>query len=582
MGDERERGGEAEGWRERVGRRKGSSVDGHAGHTPTQPGAFPPAARARILDLLFDPVKGLGFEIARYNVGGSGPGSPDTTNGNFRAGADVPCYQRPDGTFDWDADAAQRAILLGARDRGASNFEAFANSPPYWMTVSGRASGAAWGCAGNLARPSIPAFVDYLVGVVDHFRTTYGLTFKTIAPFNEPREVCWWVGTNQEGCRFRLPDQRRVMATLADALRGTGLADAGVRLAASDENRVDRAVSSLEAALGRSIVVRYGPDGAPYAKLKGLADDDVSLIAHVSTHAYNGLGSRAALRAVADFASVPVWMSEVGYGSAPPSKVHGALELATNVAADINVMGAAAWVYWQAVEDLDGGAWRGLAKLTPISSLGFRTLFMLSQLVSAARQRIASIRVRAREGAAAAEEYARPWWGLLLVSFSGSAGPPDHIVVSKQYHGLAHYSKFVRVGDRILRVPSERAKDTVAVLSADGARATLVATNDASTPRRMTFDVHPFLLANSKTKPSKKGGATPRALRAEIDSARSADAADDTPVPAATARWWVTDAERDVMEVDPVSLEAGGSGLLEVDLPPRSVSTLVLSVGKKK
>lgn len=551
---------------------------------PLFSGAFPPAARARILDLLFDPVKGLGFEIARYNVGGSGPGSPDAAN--FRAGANLPSYQRADGTYDWDADAPQRAILLGARDRGAHTFEAFANSPPYWMTRSGRASGAAWGCAGNLARPSIPAFVDYLVAVAAHFRSTYGLTFATIAPFNEPREICWWAGTNQEGCRFRLPDQRRVMASLADALRATGLADAGVRLAASDENRVDRAVSSLEAALGRAIVVRYGADGAPYAKLKGLADDDVSLIAHVSTHAYNGLGSRAALRAVADFARVPVWMSEVGYGAAPPSKVAGALDLAANVAADINVMGAAAWVYWQAVEDLDGGAWRGLAKLTPLSSLGFRTLFLLSQLITAAKQRVRAIRVRARQGAAAAEEYVRPWWGLLLVSFSGSAGGPDHVVVSKQYHGLAHYAKFVRAGDRVLRVPAERAKDTVIALSADGTTATIVAVNDAAAPRRAMFDVRPFLLAaggGKNKKGTKKGGAapTPRGLRVEIDSARSADPADDTPTPAASARWWVTDADRDVAEVEAVALEAGGNGLLEVELPARSVSTFVVTKSKK-
>ena len=48
----------------------------------------------------------------------------------------------PDGTWNWEADAAQRWMLLAARDRGATLFEAFSNSPPYWMTVSGRASGA--------------------------------------------------------------------------------------------------------------------------------------------------------------------------------------------------------------------------------------------------------------------------------------------------------------------------------------------------------------------------------------------------------------------------------------------------------
>lgn len=503
-------------------------------------------------------------------MGGSGPDSPDAPN--FRAGANAPSYQAADGAYDWAADEPQRAVLLGARDRGAHTFEAFANSPPWWMTKSGRASGAAWGCAGNLARPAIPAFVDYLVTVVDHFRREYGLTFATVAPFNEPREVCWWAGTNQEGCRFRLPDQRRVMACLADALRASGLADAGVRLAASDENRVDRAVSSLEAALGREVVVRYGPDGAPYAKLKGLPADDVSLIAHVSTHAYAGLGSRAALRAVADYARVPVWMSEVGYGDAPPSRVEGALHLASNVAADVNVMGAAAWVYWQAVEDLDGGAWRGLARLTPLSSLGFRTLFILSQWITAAKQRLAAVRVRAREGPAAAAEYVRPWWGLLLVSFSGAAGGPDHVVVSKQYHGLAHYARFVRAGDVILRVPAERANDTVVALSKDGGTLTIVAVNDTPAPAPRAFDLRPFLGPGGKAKGGKAKKAPAAATPRDVDSAH-----DDPPAPAFTARWWVTDAARDVAETDAVRVAGGvGGGMLEVALPARSVSTLVV------
>ena len=58
-------------------------------------------------------------------------------------------------------------------------------------------------------------------------------------------------------------------------------------------------------------------------------------------------------------------MSEVGYGAAPPSDPRGASGLAAEVAQDVNAMGACAWVYWQAVEDLDGGAWKGLARVRP-------------------------------------------------------------------------------------------------------------------------------------------------------------------------------------------------------------------------
>ena len=44
--------------------------------------------REFLADLLFDSEKGLGLQICRYNIGGSGWNTIDT--GNFRYGADVP------------------------------------------------------------------------------------------------------------------------------------------------------------------------------------------------------------------------------------------------------------------------------------------------------------------------------------------------------------------------------------------------------------------------------------------------------------------------------------------------------------
>ena len=421
------------------------------------------------------------MEIARYNVGGSGWGTPDEAN--LRAGANVesllvPASYTPSSsapapasssgsenssswTYDWTRDEPQRRCLLGARQRGAHTFEAFANSPPFFMTKSGRASGAGWGCAANLPRDRIDDFARYLVDVVAHYERAYGLRFSSVAPFNEPREIAWWAGTNQEGCRFRLPDQRRVVRSLAARLRDAGLAAAaaaapgnssssspsspppppssGVRIAVSDENRIDRALSSLEATLGRRLVVRYRKgDGQPYAKLKGLTAEELALVGHVSTHAYAGLEARLPLRVVAEAAGVDVWMSEVGYGNAPPSRPESATHIAENIAADVNRMRSCAWVYWQGVEDSDGGSWRGLTRLRPLSSLGFRTLFALQQKYYSTKQKIAAARAKRKvlgeklkasspsrssraaaleEAEKVASEFRRPWWGLLLVSF---------------------------------------------------------------------------------------------------------------------------------------------------------------------
>lgn len=51
-------------------------------------GGFPDDKRDKIVDLIFDPKEGLGLEICRYNIGGSGRGNKDTKN--FRYGADLP------------------------------------------------------------------------------------------------------------------------------------------------------------------------------------------------------------------------------------------------------------------------------------------------------------------------------------------------------------------------------------------------------------------------------------------------------------------------------------------------------------
>jgi hypothetical protein len=92
-----------------------------------------------VVDLLFDPRKGLGMNIVRYNIGG---GADLTFDTNLRPFGDVPGFKSgPNEPYDWTADKRQRAVLFAARDKGANVFEAFNNSPPHWMTLSGSVTG---------------------------------------------------------------------------------------------------------------------------------------------------------------------------------------------------------------------------------------------------------------------------------------------------------------------------------------------------------------------------------------------------------------------------------------------------------
>ena len=64
---------------------------------------------------------------------------------------------------------------------------------------------------------------------------------RTISPFNEPNTSYWRAGNNQEGCHFDTRQQSAVIGRLARALADSGLAAAGMGIAASDETSIDTA-----------------------------------------------------------------------------------------------------------------------------------------------------------------------------------------------------------------------------------------------------------------------------------------------------------------------------------------------------
>ena len=144
-----------------------------------------------------DPTKSLtlGLNIARYNIGGG----DDPTHASMWADAQMEGFQTgPAAAFDWTKDAAQRRMLQEAKNWGANIFEAFSNSPPYWMTLSGSSSGAGMPHQDNLRPDMRKTFVTYLTKVVKHFRDVEGVRFESLEPFNEP-DLSWMAGGKQEG-----------------------------------------------------------------------------------------------------------------------------------------------------------------------------------------------------------------------------------------------------------------------------------------------------------------------------------------------------------------------------------------------
>ncbi|QGV82400.1 hypothetical protein EIZ62_01210 [Streptomyces ficellus] len=302
-------------------------------------GGWPDAKRNELADALYGP-KGLGLTIARYNIGGGD--SPETkpylrTGGAVpghwnRPGPEKPNWWNPENPKHWkpNADANQRWWLKAAKDRGANGFEAFSNSPPYFMTHSGLVSGA-WNPAhDNLRSDQYGRFAAYLSGAVRRVQDSTGVTFDSLSPINEPNTDFWRAGGRQEGSHWDTASQARMYKTLRAELDAKGLDTPITAMDETNPNTFRSDWDSYDASVRESI-------------------------GKLNTHTYS-TGGRTGVRDIAKGAGKRLWMSEVDLGGGVPQNftdMRPALDLTSRINEDIRELEPRAWVLWQAIEDYE-------------------------------------------------------------------------------------------------------------------------------------------------------------------------------------------------------------------------------------
>lgn len=394
-----------------------------------------------LVDLIFNPPDahppGLGFTRARYNIGGGD--NPEHTH--LWLGRAMQGFQDADGSWHWDRDPYQRRWLLAARDRGVTIFEAFANSPPYWMTVSQCSAGngpadhatnnirqdLCIGCAGYYSQSNgdgdisfHDAFARYLVDVVKHFRDDVGygqLRFSVLSPANEPLGPWWSELNGQEGAHWDVDQQRVLYNAVAQRLEQSGLA---TRLAAPEEFSVNDAITELAA---------FEPTWTE------------SHIGQVNVHTYGGW-RRVELRELAARSGHAVHVSEFGTPGEPGhdhQSMTGALALAERIVGDLSGLQARSWSYWQVIEEERDNN-----------------------------------------------------WGLIHASFredSNTGANPEQINMTKQYFGMAQFSRFVRPGMRVIGVDDEH---TLAAWDETAQTVVVVTYNNTGDHLKRTFDLSRF------------------------------------------------------------------------------------------
>ena len=423
------------------------------GGSPNTGGAWPGDVQAKVGSALFgapnlsDPSKnGLGLTVVRYNIGAS----PATLAGYpsscwpLRPGAQAPAPQQSSGgPVDITLDNGQLSVLKAAisdiQAAGSSpELEAFANSPPWWMTRSGCPHGSKpppgdYPTGNSLSSNFYGAYPAYLTQVLQRFEAA-GIHFQTVEPFNEPWSFPWPSATCfnsdpakdgcQEGANFAPALQDSQIQALCGDLAAAGLT---TQIAAPDGNTVHETISDYNS---------YGSASQ-------------NCVSQLNTHGYGNpsTGDEQTLNGLAG-AGKGLWMSEYGTGG-QAADMGSALTLSKQIAQDLTFLRPQAWVYWQAIERT--GSWG---------------LFQDDSFPASA-----------------------PF--SMGIPATGPAVSP-----TMRYYALGQYSEFIRPGFRILSASDPASSNcgvpgtpTVAAYNPNGGQIVIVTTNCASASQSVAFDL---------------------------------------------------------------------------------------------
>ena len=348
--------------------------------------------------------------------------------------------------YDWDADANQMNILKAAAAASGEDFiaEAFSNSPPYFMTVSGCSSGNTDSNVDNLRADSVNAFAAYMADVIEHWNKEGIIKFQSATPMNEPYTNYWGAYSNkQEGCHFdQGTSQSRIIVALNKELKEKGI---DIILSASDETSIDTAITSWNA----------------------LSDEAKAAVDRIDTHTYSG-SDRAGLKATAEEAGRNLWMSEVDgayTGGTNAGEMSAALGLAQRMMTDVNGLQSSAWILWNAIDMHADSSEYGQSWVNKGSANDYLSMEALE----------AAWKSRTSNG----------YWGLAAADHDN-----EEIVLSMKYYGYGQFSRYIRPGYTI--IGTSKSGTTLAAYDPEGQKAVVVAINTSGSDKTWKFDLSGF------------------------------------------------------------------------------------------
>ncbi|WP_051389383.1 glycoside hydrolase [Arthrobacter sp. 35W] len=431
-------------------------------------GNYPAAIRNDLIDKVFGD-DGLNLNIARYNIGG---GNASNIPDYLRPGGAVQGWWNPnanlsDGSgpitssyadrnrylaawtgdnasdYNFNADASQRAWVSAIKDK-VTTWEAFSNSPPYFMTESGYVSGGQDPNADQIKPGAIGKFTKYLKTAAQQVEQSAGIKFDTINPLNEPNTNYWKTtfggnglpnGGGQEGAHAGPGLQSQVLTAMAAELAKPGTTTTA-KVSGPDET---------------------SPTGF-ITDWNGWTAQTKQAVSQLNVHTYS-TGDRLGVRDIAKAADKPLSMSEVegnwGGDSWNPTSIDNGLGMASRITDDLRELDPESWVLWQPVEDLYN------MQLGEKKNWGSVFIDFDCNADGKSARRIAA----------------------------GEADPTCRTTVNSKYNTIRNFTHYIAPGDRI--IPTSDGKTTSA-LKQDGSGLTMVHTNDSDQAHTVKLDLSRF------------------------------------------------------------------------------------------
>ena len=382
---------------------------------------------------LFFSKEGLGLNIMRYNIGG---GDDPTHNHIKRTDSEMPGWWKynedtKEFVFNSNTDKNQLRVLSEAYKAAGSDayVEAFSNSPPYYMTVSGCSSGNKSPIVNNLKKSQIVPFAKYLAEVCDYIQTHYGVKIKSLAAMNEPFTNYWrYFSEKQEGCHMSPGKmQNDVLIATANALKERNLDD--ITVTATDETNTRLQLKAL----------------------RKLSSEALDATGRISTHTYEK--ATAGVGKLARKMGKNIWMSETDWSEISgenAGEMGPALWLCEKIIEDINTISPSAWVIWQ--------------------------------IVAAYISRVPDS--KGRLDMPGLPDLNKGFWGTSFADID-----KEEIYLTQKYYAFGQFSRYIRPGMTIVHT----GKNSLGAYDKETGRLVLVCINTKAQDENINIDFHTFL-----------------------------------------------------------------------------------------